>query len=108
MITQINDRKLEELLLDSNIPLCITFFEYDSNTCKNLMPELHEAAKQLNDIMRFYTVNTTENERATRELKVNSVPTMIIYREGNEIARYDGVHRAEALVKQFTSDIKED
>ena len=65
------------------------------------MPELDTTEKQLTDKMEFYKVNATENPKRTGELKVNAVPTMILYREGAEIARYDGVHSSKTLIKQF-------
>ncbi len=101
MAMQINDRQLEERVLDAVIPICATFFSYDSNLCKNLIPELDAVEKQLNDRMEFYMISAIENPKMTGELRVEAVPTMILYREGAEIARYDGVHSSKTLIKQF-------
>ena len=106
MVTQINDHKLEERVLEAVTPVCITFFAYASDQCKNLMLQLETVEEQLKDKMEFYKINIIENPRITDELKVEAVPTIIIYREGDEIARYDGVHSSKALIKQFTADLK--
>lgn len=105
MVTQIDDRRLEKLVREAVTPVCITFFACESNPCKNLMPELEAAENQLNSKMEFYTIDISENPRITDKLRVNAVPTMIIYRDGGEIARYDGVHSSETLIKQFTVDL---
>jgi thioredoxin 1 len=105
MVTQINDHKLEERILEAVTPVCITFFAYASNPCKNLMRQLETVEEQFKEKMEFYKINIVENPKITDEMKVEAVPTMIIYRDGSEIARYDGVHNSKALVKQFTADL---
>ena len=85
MVTQINDHKLEERVLEAVNPVCITFFAYASDPCKNLMPQLETVEEQFKDKMEFYKINIIENPKTTDEFKVNAVPTMIIYRDGSEI-----------------------
>ncbi len=105
MVTQIDDRRLEKLVREAVTPVCITFFECESNPCKNLMLQLDTVEEQFKDKMEFYKINATENPKTTGKFEVEAVPTMLIYRDGGEIARYDGVHSSEALIKQFTADL---
>ncbi len=103
MVVQINDHRLEERVLEADTPLCMMFFAYASDQCKNLMVALDTVEEQLKDKMEFYKINAIENPKITAELEVDTVPTMLIYQDGDEIARYDGMHSSEALIKKFTA-----
>ncbi len=103
MAVQINDQKLEERVLEADKHVCILFFAYDSKICEHQLPAFDDVAEQLRDRMEFYKINTIENPKITKQLEVKDVPTILIYHDGDEIARYDDMYSSASLMTRFTA-----
>lgn len=71
------------------------FFNYGSRECNNIMPNLEAVALQFGDRMEFYKINTLENPKMADEIGIKSVPTVLIYYDGGEMARYEGSNLRE-------------
>ncbi len=97
MVRDLNDQGVEERVLESEGPVAVAFLDYDSIPCRHFRPELEAVAEQLDGKMCFYKVDVTENPLITEDLGVEAVPTLLVFREGKEIARYEGPYSREAL-----------
>jgi len=53
--------------------------------------------------IEFYRIDVTENPTVTDELGVQAVPTLLVFRDGEEIARYEGPYSREALNERLTN-----
>ena len=66
--------------------------------CRALAPELEEAAAALEGRVVVAKVDIDQNPGLAREHGVRAVPTMIVFRNGDEYGRIEGTHKASALV----------
>lgn len=97
MVRDLNDQGVEERVLMVEGPVAVAFLDYDSVPCDHFRPELDAVSEQLEEKVVFYKIDVTENPSITEELGVEAVPTLLIFREGKEIARYEGPYSREAL-----------
>lgn len=98
MVRGVTDRGLvEELAMETNGLLAVAFLGCESIPCKHIRPELNAAAKMLKGKVKFVQINANENPNITEEFLVESVPTLILHRDGDEIARYEGLCSREEL-----------
>ncbi len=105
MITQINDNILEERVIESEEPICIIFLEYSSRMHKEFMPMMESVAEQLTDKVKFYKIIATEHPTMVRDLKIKETPTVLIYWDGECIAKYKGMHSGVELYTKIKEAI---
>jgi thioredoxin 1 len=102
MVKDLNDTGLEERVLESDALVAVAFLDYGSIPCDHFRPELDAVAETLGGKVEFYKIDVSENPSITEELGVQAVPTLLVFREGEELARYEGPYSREALNDRLT------
>lgn len=103
MVKDLNDTGLEERVLESDGLVAVAFLDYGSIPCDHFRPELDAVSDMMDGKVDFYRIDVTENPSITEELGVQAVPTLLVFREGEEIARYEGPYSREALNDRLTA-----
>jgi len=107
MAKYVNDQELEERILEADTPVAIAFLAYDSIPARHFEPEYDSVADEFRTRMEFHKINVEENPTITEDLGVDAVPTMLIFRDSDEIARYEGPYSSEALMERIGTLFKE-
>ena len=97
MVRGVTGEGLERLVIDSKGIVAIAFTDYESIPCDHFKPELRAAAKMLKGKVEFVQINATENPDMTEEFLVEGVPTLLVFHDKEEIARYEGLYSREVL-----------
>ena len=66
--------------------------------CKALAPVLKEAAKELDDRARVIKIDIDKNQGLAQKLNVRGVPTLILYKSGQQLWRQSGVMSKQQLL----------
>ncbi len=103
MLADVNDQGLEKKILEAEGLLAAAFLNYGSIPCVHFRPEIEAAAERLEGKVEFCRIDVTENPSITGEMGVCAVPTLLIFRDGEEIARYEGPYSREALGDRITA-----
>jgi len=80
-------------------PVVVDFWAPWCGPCRTLAPELEKVAAQLGDRVKVVKVNVDENGQLAGTYQVMSIPTLLIFHGGKEVARQVGFIPADALVK---------
>jgi thioredoxin len=97
MVRELNDEGVEEKVLESDGLVAVAFMAYGSVPCKHFRPELDATADAVEGKIGFYKIDVDENPSITEDLGVEAVPTLLVFRDGEEVARYEGPYSREAL-----------
>lgn len=73
--------------------------------CKMMAPIFEQAAAQLEPQARLAKLNTEAEQGIASEFGIRSIPTLIIFRKGQEIARQSGAMDLSALVRWVRSHL---
>jgi thioredoxin 1 len=103
MVKDLNDQGLEERVLESDGLVAVGFLDYGSIPCDHFRPELDSVSDTLGEKIEFYKLDVSENPSITEDLGVQAVPTLLVFRDGEEIARYEGPYSREALNERLTA-----
>jgi thioredoxin 2 len=68
-----------------------------------MAPFFEAAAKKLEPRLRFAKLNTEEHPAPAGRFNIRSIPTMIVFRSGKEIARQTGAMDAATLTRWLNS-----
>jgi len=83
--------KLEAQAFQTTSPVVLDFYQASCPPCRTLEPSLERMAKQYAGRLPVYRVDIERDMAAAERFRVQSIPTVLILREGKEIARLDGL-----------------
>ena len=92
-------------IIKGNTPVLVDFFATWCGPCKMMHPILEELHGRVGEKARILTVDVDKNEALSAAYKVQSVPTLMIFKDGELKWRGAGVHSAadlEKLLEQFS------
>jgi thioredoxin 2 len=84
--------------LKSDLPLVVDFWTPWCGPCRAMAPAFEQAAARLEPRLRLAKVNTDEEPEIAGRYGIRSIPTLIVFAQGREIARQAGALPAGALV----------
>ena len=97
-IVEVNDNYFEETVKEG-VTLVDYFAEW-CGPCRMLTPVLQEVAAELQGKVRFAKLDIDKNHVTAKTHHVTSVPTLILFKNGEEVNRLVGLRDA-AAVKEF-------
>lgn len=77
--------------------LFIDFFADWCMPCVMMGPIVDDLAEEFGERVKFGKVNIEENPEATKKFEINSVPTFILLKDGEVLAKVSGAMSQEEL-----------
>ena len=93
-------------LLNSETPVLVDFTAEWCGPCKMMAPELKKLVDMHGDSLRVIKVDIDKNAAAANAYQVQSVPTLILFRKGQQLWRQSGAMSASQISAMVMSKIK--
>lgn len=106
-LRQFSDNELEDRILQSDAPLLVDFWAPWCGPCRALAPVLEELADDYAGKATIAKLNVDENPEGSARYGVRSIPTLIVFQNGEEKARLVGAHPKATigrLLDQYVQD----
>ena len=100
-IGDITDSEFEQKVLQSDKPVLIDFWADWCVPCHMVSPVVEEIGQEKGESLRVAKLNIDENPEVTRRYGVMSIPTLMLFKGGEEKARVVGARGKEALLKEI-------
>ena len=101
MIGDVTDQDFDERVLKSDEPVLVDFWAEWCVPCHMVSPVVEEIGEEKGESLRVAKVNIDENPEVTRRYGVMSIPTLMLFKGGEEKARVVGARGKEALLKEI-------
>ena len=79
------------------IPVLVDFWAPWCGPCKMMAPSFAQAAQQLEPRIRLLKVNTEDSPQIATQYSIRSIPTMVLFKNGKEVARQSGAMNATGI-----------
>ena len=93
----------DALVSTASVPIVVDFWAPWCGPCRMVAPELEKVARNLAGRVLVVKVNTDEEPELGERFRIRSIPTMMVFSDGREVARSSGARPAadiEALVRE--------
>ena len=100
---EVTDATFDEVVLKSNLPVLVDFWAPWCGPCKMMAPQFEQAASLLEPKVRLAKVNTEAEPHLAAQFGIRSIPTLILFRGGHEVARQAGAMGAQDIMRWVTS-----
>ncbi len=104
-ITEFTDSNWDDEVLKSDLPVVIDFWAEWCGPCRMVAPIVEELSDEYNGKVKFGKLDVDSNSGTAARYGIRSIPTLLIFKDGDEVARLIGAKPKNQMVKELEPHI---
>ena len=86
-------------LIQSTKPVLVDFYAEWCGPCQTMKPRILDVAERMGDDVKVVLIDIDKEKELATRFRIQSVPTLIIFKNGKQQWRQSGVISAHALIQ---------
>jgi thioredoxin 1 len=104
-IVTISDDTFDEEVGASDTPVLVDFWAEWCGPCKMIAPVLEEIAGDKAGKLKVVKLNVDDNPRTAQRFQVMSIPTLLLFKDGEPASRIVGARSKNQILSEFESHL---
>jgi thioredoxin 1 len=100
-ITDVTDNNFQAEVIESDKPVLVDFWAPWCGPCRVIAPSLEEIADEQADSLRIVKLNVDENQQTAARYGVMSIPTLLVFKNGEVAHTIVGALPKKRLVQEL-------
>ncbi len=101
----VSDKTFDQEVLKSQTPVLVDFWATWCGPCKMIAPVLEQIATEKDGALKIAKLDVDENPDTAMKYGVQSIPTLLVFKGGQEVSRIVGYHSKAQLVQKLDKAI---
>lgn len=102
---EVSDASFSTEVLSSDKPVLVDFWATWCGPCKMVAPVLEEIASERSDHLTVAKLDVDANPETAQNFQVVSIPTMILFKDGQPVKRIVGAKGKAALLRELSDAV---
>lgn len=98
-LTGVNEQNFQAEVLQAQVPTLVDFYADWCGPCKSQQPILEQLARSYEGRARIVKVDVDQNQALARQYQVRSIPSLLLFDQGEVIAAKVGLSTSDALAE---------
>lgn len=94
-------KSFQDLLSNSDLPVLVDFYATWCGPCQMMSPILEQVNTLMNNRLQVVKVDTDKYPHLASEHRIEALPTLVLFKNGQVVERIEGVVSAEQLVQRL-------
>jgi thioredoxin 1 len=105
MVAPVSDKSFQTDVLDSKEPVLVDFWAEWCGPCRAVGPVLEEVAGELKGKLKIVKLNVDENPETAAKYGIQSIPTLMIFKNGELASRQIGASPKAKIVQWISGAV---
>jgi thioredoxin 1 len=100
-VTDVTDQSFQSEVIDAGVPVLVDFWAEWCVPCHMVSPVVEEIARENATSLKALKMNVDDNPEITQKYGVMSIPTLILFKDGEARARVVGARGKDAILREI-------
>jgi thioredoxin 1 len=104
-VSEVNEGNFAQIVLQSKTPVLVDFWAEWCGPCRTLAPIVEAVAEQYEGAARLVKLNVDDNPSVVQRYRVQAIPTLILFQDGEEKDRIIGAASKETIARAIEARV---
>jgi thioredoxin 1 len=100
-VQDVTDDNFQAEVIESELPVLVDFWAPWCGPCRRVSPVVEEIAKERPEALKVVKINTDENQQTAIKFNVLSIPTLMLFRNGEVAKTVIGAYPKRKIEEQI-------